>query len=149
MRFNTHDRTPKIKPKKFIIILLSVSIGLIIAPSLFCAIVCSFYANSIMPAVIILLPVLVLSLLTAITLKDRDKSYVEINDNVITVVDYYFGLKKEKTFLMQNIASAKIGVGRYMGCSYIIFRDNCGKYMFNIICVPETKQYFEKYLNRR
>ena len=156
MRFNTHDRTPKIKTKKSIKIMLIIEYSLIIALFIFAAIVCSLYISSIIPAAVILVPVLVLAILIAITQTDMDKAYVEIIDDVIISTDYYFGIKKEKTFFLRDISTAEILNGYSMrvhgyrysnaGCTYIVFRDNSGKYMFKVMCVPETKQYFGKYL---
>ena len=157
MRFNTHNRTPKIETKKSVKIMLTIGFGLIISFLLFMAIVCSLYINSVIPAVVILVPVLVLAILIVITQKDMDRAYVEILDDVVVVADYYFGVKKEKTFSMCEIETAEILIGysirvrgyRYSnaGCTYIVFRGNGGKYMFKVICVPETKQFFSKYLN--
>ena len=157
MRFNTHSRTPKIETKKSLKIMLTISFGLIISLFLFMAIVCSLYINSIMPAVLILIPVLVLAILIAVSQKDMDRAFIEIVDDVVTATDYYFGIKNEKTFSMCEIDTAEILIGysirvrgyRYSnaGCTYIVFRGNGGKYMFKVICVPETKQFFSKYLN--
>lgn len=156
MRFNTHYRTPKNKTKKSIKIMLTIGYSLITAVFLFMAVVCSLYIRSIMPAVIILVPVLIIAILISITHNDMDKAYVEIIDDVIIATDYYFGIKKEKIFFLRSIATAEILIGyssqirgyRYsnIGCTYIVFRDNSGKYMFKVMCVPETKQYFYKYL---
>ena len=156
MRFNTHNRTPKIETKKAVKIMLTISFGLIISLFLFMAIVCSLYIDSVMPAIVILTPVLVLAILIALTQKDMDRAYVEIVDDAIIVTDYYIGIKTEKIFYMPDIATAEILFGYSMrvhgyrysnaGCSYIVFRDKSGKYMFKIICVPETKQFFGKYL---
>lgn len=157
MRFNTHNRTPKIGTKKSVKIMLTISFGLIISLFLFMAIVCSLYIDSFMPAVVILAPVLVLAILIAISQKDMEKAFVEIVDDVVSVTDYYFGVKKEKTFSMCEIEAAEILIGysirvrgyRYSntGCTYIVFRGNGGKYLFKVICVPETKKFFGKYLN--
>ena len=156
MRFHTHDRTPKIKNKKSIKIILAFGFGLIIAFFLFMAVVCSLYINSIMPAVVILAPLTALVILIVITQRDMDKAYVEIVDDVIIAVDYYFGIKKEKTFFIQDIAAAETLTGYSMrvrgyrycnaGITYIVFRNKSGKYMFKVICVPETKQFFGRYL---
>ena len=109
-----------------------------------------------MPAVLILPPLTVLVILIAITQRDMDKAYVEIVDDVIIAVDYYFGIKKEKTFSIRDIAAAETLTGYSMrvrgyrysnaGITYIVFRDKSGKYMFKVICVPETKQFFGRYL---
>ena len=156
MRFHTHDRTPKTETKKSVKIILTVSFGLIIALFLFIAIERSLYIDSVMPAVVILTTVLVLAILIALTFKDIDRAYVEIIDDVIIVADYYLGIKKEKIFFIRDIATAEILIGNSMrvrgyrystaGCTYIVFRDKRGKYMFKVICVPETKQFFDKYL---
>ena len=156
MRFNTHNRTPKIETKKSVKIMLTISFGLIISLFLFFAIVCSLYIESVMPAVVILTPVLVLAILFAQTLKDMEKAYIEIDDDAIFVTDYYFGIRSEKEFSVRQIGTAEILLGSSMrvrgyryssaGCAYIVFRDVCDRYMFKVICVPETKQLFSKYL---
>ena len=157
MRFNTHNRTPKIETKQSVKIMLTITFGLIISLFLFMAIVSSLYIDSVMPAIVILTPVLVLAMLIAISQKDMDRACDEIVDDVITVTDYYFGIKNEKTFSMREIDTAEILIGSSMrvrgyrysnaGCTYIVFRGNGGKYMFKVICVPETKEFFGKYLN--
>ena len=156
MRFNTHDRTPKIETKKSVKIMLAFGFGLIIALFLFMAVVCSLYINSIMPALVILVPVLVLAILIVLTQMDMDKAYVEIVDDMIVVTDYYFGIKVEKVFSIRDIATAETLIGYSMrvrgyrysiaGSPYIVFRDKNRKYMFKVICVPETKQFFGRYL---
>ena len=109
-----------------------------------------------MPAVLIIGPFIVPAIIIFVTLKDMDRAYVEISDQRITVADYCFGVEQKKVFSMQDIASAEILPGsslrlrgyRYdqMGSAYIVFRDRNGKYMFKILCVPETRQYFAGYL---
>ena len=157
MRFNTHDRTPKIETKKSLKIMLALSYGFMISFFLFMSIACSLYINSVMPVVLILAPISVLAILIAVSQKDMDRACIEIVDDVISVTDYYFGIKNEKTFSMREIDTAEILIGSSMrvrgyryanaGCTYIVFRDNGGKYMFKVICVPETKEFFGKYLN--
>ena len=158
MRFCTHTRTPKTETKKSIKIMLALSYGLMISFFLFSSIVCSIYINSVMPAVLILAPVLVLAILIAVSQKDMDRAFIEIVDDVITVTDYYFGIKKEKTFSMQDIGYTEVLIGSSMrirgyrysnaGMTYIVFRDGNGKYMFKIICIPETKKFFKDYLKQ-
>lgn len=137
--------------------MILVECGLCLAFFVFCAIVCSLYVNHVAPAVLMLTPVFILAALFWITQKDMDKAYIEANEDTIRSVDYYFGIKKEKSFFIQDIAYAEIA-GCYSmrvhgyrhsmcGFSYIVFRDNTGKYLLKVICVPETEQFFEKYLN--
>ena len=156
MRFNTHDRTPKIKTNKTLKIMLAIGFSMPIALLLFIAIVCSLYISSVMPAVLALAPVVMLAMLIAVTQKDMDQAFVEIVDDVITVTDYYFGIKKCKIFQLHDIATAEILSGTSMrvrgyrysnaGCSYIVFRNCEGKYMFKVLCVPETKRFFESFI---
>ena len=158
MRFHTHNRTPKIKMPKLVLLMCIAAYGLLLALFVFTAIVCSIYANSVDPAVLILTPVLILTALFLIMQKDMERAYIEINDDTIRAVDYYFGMKKEKSFLIQDIANAQIVHGysmrvhgyRYSMCgsTYIVFRDSIGKYLFKVLCVPETKQFFDNYINQ-
>lgn len=156
MRFNTHNATPKIVTNKALKIMLAFEYGLAAAFLLFAAIVCAFTVHNILPAVVIIGPLIVLAGVILITQKDMDRAYVEISDQRITVADYCFGVEQKKVFSMQDIASAEILPGsslrvrgyRYdqMGSAYIVFRDRNGKYMFKILFAPETRQYFEKFL---
>ena len=157
MKFNTHNRTPKIETKKSVKILLYAGFGMVIVLFLFVAIVCSVYINSVMPAVVILAPIILIAMFIIITQKDMDKAFVEVVNGAITVTDYYFGIKKEKVFSAHNIGCADIFPGysmrvrgyRYsnVGTTYIVFFDKNGRYMFKILCVLETKEFFGAYLN--
>ena len=84
-----------------------------------------------------------------------NKAYVQIDGENITVVDYYWLSKKEKSFTFDEIKTAEIALGysfrvrgyRYsmMGFSYIVFRNADNKYLFKIINCPETNEFFSKY----
>ena len=82
-----------------------------------------------------------------------EKAYIEIKGNDIYVVDYYYGIKKEKHFFVSDITAAEILSGRsfkvkgfrIQQCSYIVLKKE-KKYLFKIICLPETKELFQKYL---
>ena len=158
MRFNTHSRTPKNKTPKSVKLMLIGECALLLAIFAFMAIVCSFYISSVAPAVLIITIVLIFTALFFVTQMDMEKAYIEINDDTISAVDYYFGIKKERSFLIQDIANAEIVIGYSMrvhgyrhsmcGCTYIVFRDNTDKYLFKVLCIPETKQFFDKYLNQ-
>ena len=95
MRFNTHDRTPKIKPSKFVERLLIFVCGMLLFSFVFIAIALSVYSHGIEPLFLILAPVGILSALAFIVCKDMDQAYVEIDGDTIRVVDYYFRFKKE------------------------------------------------------
>ncbi len=158
MKFNTHNKMPKSETSKSVKILLGISVSMVLALLIFASIVCSLYTSNFLPAILILTPICLLISLLCITQKDMDKAYVEITDNTISVVDYYFGIQKKKTFTIQDIAFAEIIIGysihncgyRYsnIGCTYIVFRDNRGKYLFKVICVPETEEFFANYIHQ-
>ena len=83
------------------------------------------------------------------------KAYVEIHENDIYVVDYYFGVKKEKHVSFSDITSAEIHIGysnevkgyRFsaLGMRYMVFK-NGNKHLFKIIALPETEDLFRKYI---
>lgn len=92
MRFNMHNRTPKNKTPKSVKLMLIGEWGFLFAIFAFLAIVCSFYASCVAPAVLIITPVFILTALFWVTQKDMEKAYIEINDDTISAVDYYFGI---------------------------------------------------------
>ena len=55
MRFNTHGTTPRRQSSRQLKLLVAVSLSFVGACLLFFAVVCSYYAKSILPAWIILL----------------------------------------------------------------------------------------------
>ena len=154
MIFNTHDRTPKLKTNKTLKIMLILCWSLIGAFFLFLAIATSIMSHSILPALIILIPVAFIASFAIVTTIDMNKAYVQIDGDNITVVDYYFFSKKERCFRIDVIKTAEIALGysfrvrgyRYsmMGYSYIIFRDTNKKYLFKVINCPETNEFFSK-----
>ena len=152
MIFNTHNRTPKIQTNKTLKIMLISCWSFMAAFFLFFAIATSVMSQSILPAVIILIPITLIAVFAIITTIDMNKAYVQIDGESIIAVDYYFFLRKEKCFTIDEIKTAEIALGyssrvrgyRYsmMGFSYIVFRNADNKYLFKIINSPETKEYF-------
>lgn len=156
MRFNTHDRTPRPNMSKTMKILFLINGGLIAAWLSFFAVYASITVKSIAPAVVVL-PLPLLAAFILLTVSDMKKAYVEEAGDSVTVVDYYFGVKKEKTVPKRVIFQTEIlpggswktrGVG-FPLCNYIVFEDREGKYLFKVFCTPETMRYFEQYLRRR
>ena len=155
MIFNTHDRTPKIKTNKTLKIMLVLCWSLMGAFFLFLAIATSIMSHSILPALIILIPTTLIVTFVIVTILDMNKAYVQIDGENITVVDYYWLSKKEKSFTFDEIKTAEIALGysfrvrgyRYsmMEFSYIVFRNADNKYLFKIINCPETNEFFSKY----
>ncbi|MBQ3527468.1 MAG: hypothetical protein IJA52_02815 [Clostridia bacterium] len=156
MRFNTHERSPKIKINKTLKFLLALCIGFFTALFFFVAIATSIIAQSFAPALTILIPVTLTVAFLVITMIDMNKAYIEVKDNCIRVVDYYFLFKKERIVLLDEIDKAEICIGhsfrvkgyRYSmaGFTYIVFTDKNDKYLFKVINCPETKEYFNKYI---
>lgn len=89
-------------------------------------------------------------------ISDTTKAYVEIVEDHVLVVDYYFCRKRERQIPLCRIAKAKSTcvplhgyIGNYCGNHvrpfYLVFRDAKGKYLFKIIDLPETRAVFEQY----
>lgn len=156
MIFYTHDGLTHKKTPKHLSILSIICIVFVYGFFLFMAIVCSIYVHSIEPALIILSPIILCTAYFIFDTKDMEKEYVEFVKDTVTVVDYRFGIRKEKVFNTKDIVKAEILLGfsnkvrghRYshVGFTYIVFRGVNNKYLFKIVNLPETKPYFESYL---
>ena len=94
MKLNTHDRTPRPKNSNLIKGLFLFCWLLIF--SMFCllAFACLYYARSIVGGIsAILIPILMTAIILT-HIKDMEKAYIEVIDDEIYVVDYYWGIKK-------------------------------------------------------
>ena len=103
MKLNTHDRTPRPKNSKLIKGLFLFCWLLIF--SIFCLLsfACFYYAKSIVGGIsVLLIPILMTAILLT-HIKDMERAYVEIIDDEISVVDYYWGVKKEKHFALSTM----------------------------------------------
>ena len=153
MRLNTHDRTPRPKNSKFIkgMFLLLFVLEYFIVGML--AFACIYYAESFIWGICVILIAVCLTVLILIPIKDLEKAHVEITDKDILVVDYYWGIKKEKHFLFSDITSAEVVPGssikikgeRIRQIPYIVLRNN-KKYLFKIIYLPETETLFKQHM---
>ena len=153
LKFNTHEKTPRPKDSKLTKTLLSLVYilpGIIFLLASFC---CFYYAHSIVGGICILLLYIVLYGLFTVLVSDLYKAHVEIIGNKIHIVDYYFGFKKEKFFTFDDIAFGTFDSGvrgvRDRRCCYLVFKDHKRKYLFKIICLPETAAIFEKYIDNK
>lgn len=155
MRFCTHSQTPCPKTPNLISALLFAGVGLVYLIFALVSFACFYYAKSILGGVIMIILPAVLTFWYWITMRDMSKAYVEIDGNSIRVVDYYFGVKKERVFHFADITSGEIALGyshrvkgyRYsvMGTRYIVLRKE-KKYLFKIIYLPETESVFKRFL---
>ena len=155
MKLNTHDRTPRPKNSKLVKGLLLFCWFLMF--SIFClgSFTCFYYAKSIASGISVLLIPILMTAIILNHIKDMERAYVEIIDDKISVVDYYWGVKKEKHFTFSDITSAEIHIGyshkvkgyrhSTAGMKYIVFK-NGNKYLFKIIALPETEEIFKEYI---
>ena len=153
MKLNTHDRTPRTKNSKLINALLAVCGILMFGIFGLVSFACFYYAQSILGGIFVILIPILLTAIILIDIKDLEKAYVEIKENEFHVVDYYWGIKKEKYISCSDITSAEIHLGyshkvkgnRFRALRYIIFKKD-NKYLFKIIALPKTEELFKQYL---
>ena len=155
MKLNTHDLTPRPENSKLInglFVLCGVLMYSIFGLGSFA---CFYYANSIAGGILVIMIPFLMTAIIRIHMKDIERAYVEIQGDEIYVVDYYWGIKKEKHLSFSDITSTEICLGyshkvkgyrlNAMGMRYIVFRNN-RKYLFKIIYLPETAEIFKQYL---
>ena len=155
MKLNTHDRTPRPKNNKLVKGLLVLCAILIFSMFGLLSFACFYYAQSLFGGIFVILIPIALTAIILLHIKDMEKAYVEIKEDVIYVVDYYWGIKKEKLISRSDITSAEICIGyshkvkgyrfSFAGMRYIVFRNN-KKYLFKIIYLPEIEEIFKQYL---
>ena len=155
MKLNTHDRTPRPHNNNFIKALFLICAILIYSIFGLGAFACFYYAQSFIGGIFVILIPILLTAIILIHIKDIEKAYIEIKENEIYVVDYYWGVKKEQRFSFSDITSAEICIGyshkvkgyrlSFAGMRYIVFKKD-NKYLFKIIYLPETEKIFKQYL---
>ena len=155
MKLNTHDRTPRPKNNKLGKGLLVLCAILMFGMFGLLSFACFYYAQSLFGGIFVILIPIALTAIILLHIKDMEKAYVEIKEDVIYVVDYYWGIKKEKHISRSDITSAEICIGyshkvkgyrfSFAGMRYIVFRNN-KKYLFKIIYLPEIEEIFKQYL---
>ena len=155
MKLNTHDRTPRPKNSKLIKVLLVLCAILMFGIFGLLSFACFYYAKSFIGGISVILIPILLTVTILIYIKDIEKAYIEIKENEIYVVDYYWGVKKEQRFSFSDITSAEICIGyshkvkgyrlSFAGMRYIVFKKD-NKYLFKIIYLPETEAIFKQYL---
>lgn len=159
MIFKTHELPQEYKPTKNAKIMLIIC-GVLWAfiPILaFVALVIETH-KFIAPFCLSILPFLLCGGVGTMIFYDMERAFVEIADDKIIAVDYYFGLKHEKTFSKEDIAFAEIITGDsmkirgyrfsgkgFLNLKYIVFRGKNKKYLLKLICSNETKSYVEKH----
>ena len=154
MKLNTYDHTPRSQTSQSIsapVIITAVFmygiVGLLVC-FYFCK--CQWFLG-----IVIILAASLATAMVLIAKKDVEKSYIEIIGNDIHIVDYPLGFKKEKQIAFSDITSAEICHAyspKVKGCHFSTAADHFivffkgEKYLFKIICLPETKEVFKQYI---
>lgn len=156
MRFNTHDTTPKRKNPLIVRVLFGICYGLFYGFFLFAAVTMSIYSRSIVPAIIVLFVLVIFTYGTffSSTFLDMERSYIEIIDDKVIVVDYkHHFFKSVRQFNLKDIAySEKVMVPfpfwkwRFLKSEYTVYKDRCGIEMFKIISISEAVEILDKYI---
>ena len=149
MTFHTHDRI--LKTNKLLKRLLVCCYVFLTGIILFIAIATSVSMKSVVSGVLILTLFAVLSVFAFAAYFDMARAYIQIEENHITVADYYFFIKKEKVISVQKIIKAEILPGissRMSRLSYIVFMDENDQYLFKVMRSSETEKYFGKYFEK-
>ena len=156
MRLNTHSQTMPSKLPKFLVAMFCVGVGLMYFVFLLGAFACFYYTKSVLGGILMIFIPIALTTWYYITSKDIANAHIEIDGNSIHVVDYYLGMKKEQILAFSDITSAEIVPGyshrlkgyrvSAMGTRYIVLKKD-NKYLFKIICLPETENIFKDFLN--
>lgn len=155
MKLNTHNRTPKPKDSKLVKGLLILCSILIYSLFILFSFVCIFYAQSFTGGIFVMMIPILMTAIIFIPIKDMEKAHIEIKENEIYVIDYYWGIKAEKHILLSDITHTEICSGyslkvkgyrfNFTGMRYIVFMHN-KKYLFKIIDTPETEKIFKQYI---
>ena len=154
LKLNTYDHTPRPKKGK------PISVSVIIAAVFIYGIVgllafVYFYDSQWLLGIVVILAAILATTMVLTAKKDVEKSYIEIIGDYIHIVDYPLGIKREKQFKFSDITSAEICHAyspKTKGCRFSTAADhfvvfyNGKKYLFKIICLPETKEVFKQYL---
>ena len=153
MKLNTHDRTPRPENSKLIKGLFVLCGILMYSIFVLASFACFYYAQSFIGGISVMLIPILLTAIILIHIKDIEKAYIEIKENKIYVVDYYWGIKKDKHISFSDITSAEICIGyshkvkgyrfSFAGMRYIVFKKD-NKYLFKIIYLPETEKIFKQ-----
>ncbi len=159
MIFKTHELPKEYKATKSGKIILTIC-GILLVFIFILAFVALVVETHkfITPFCLTLLPFILLGSVWTMILYDMKRAFVEITDDKIIAVDYYFGSKHEKVFSREDVVFAEIISGYSMKISgyrfsgtgfpnlkYIIFRGKNKKYLLKLICSNETKSYVENH----
>ena len=144
MKYNTYDRTPRIKAPKWIKIFLISFFAVLIAITLFVTILISIERQNIFLFIDVFLILLFCVLVSFAWCYNVSKSYFEINATQIKIIDYPFFKKRERSFFLNDIGKIKWH-SNPRGPSYFVFKNNKNRILFSTISAPEIKSLFESF----
>ena len=144
MKYNTYDRTPKIKTPKPIKIFLISFFVVMIAIILFAIILALIERQNIFLFIVVFSILSFCALEVSAWCYNVSKSYFEINATQITIIDYPFFKKRERSFFLNDIEKIKWQFNG-KGFSYFVFKNNRNKILFRTISAPEIQSLFESF----
>ena len=157
MRFYTHSETPKPKTSTFSKAFLIVLYAFMILVGVGLAFYLFYFAKSVAGGIIEIIITFLLFEFVIVRNSNLEKSYVEINNDEILVVDYSYHRKKEKCFNVKEIAEMQVLFGHSFkvrgdkitssATQYIVFRNHKKKYLFKVFYTEENYKYFQEYIN--
>lgn len=154
MKLNTYDHTLRPENGKPISVSVFIATAFIYGIAGLLAFVC-FCESQWFLGIVIILAAILATVMVLAAKKDIEDSYVEILGDSIHIVDYPLGIKKEKRFNFSDITSAEIChaySSKTKGCRFSTAADHFivffsgKKYLFKIICLPETKEAFKQFM---
>lgn len=152
MRLNMHEDTPthatETIPK--VLLALACGCGVLVLGLLVFALV--YYVQQYAMALAMVLLVLLVIGMCWMGILDLKKSYIEVVENQITVVEYNMGIKKVKCFSMDDIKYITYSNGnafvirgtRNRYAEYIVLRGVRRKYLFKVFDCPKTREIFQQ-----
>lgn len=144
MKFNTYDRTPRVKTPKWIKIFLLSFFVFFIAVMLFAGIIMSIDNQSIFPILATVISLAFVAFIASIYIYNVRKAYFEVDENTVKLISYPFFKKREKIVCLHDIKNIKLRLGGGLGSiPYIVFKNQQNKTLFKTVNVPEIKSYFE------
>ena len=144
MKFNMYGRTPRGKTPRWITIFLISFFACLVVIFLIVGIVMSIDAQSIFPALIIVFTISFFTVLLFATGYNMNHSYIEITNETISIIEYPFFKKRERSIFLQDIKKVKWHAGGGRGqLPFLVFKNYRNKNLFHLDYVPEVISYFE------
>ncbi len=148
MKLYSYNRNPKKDAPawlKMLWIVIFASWMLILASVLILGIVNRSSTSEALSFVAIMTAIMLLFIYLAMLLQYIDRSYIYIDGDIIHVVDYPFGIKRERLTSFSEIASARVAHLnlQYTHIEYIEFMNAESKRLFHVYYQPETVELFE------